>query len=129
MPSQVQQPPKARARYLASCDRYAADKKKPTHGDSLLSLAIKQITAPNWRNDPTAPWKTNRKRLNESAEKREQLFKSISRKRNPVTMFQLAMEHDCAIAKIRSMAEPYVRSGMLIRGQNDDGKVTLSKAR
>jgi len=29
MPIQVQLPPKARARYLASCDRYAADKNKP----------------------------------------------------------------------------------------------------
>lgn len=102
---------------------------QPTHGKSLLSLAIKQIIAPNWWNEPTAPWKTNRKRLNESAEKREQLFKSISRKRKPVTMNQLAMEHDCTIAKIRSMAEPYVRSGVLIRGQNDDGKVTLEKSR
>jgi len=90
-----------------------------------LSLAIQQITAPNWWNEPSEPWKSNRKRLNETAEMREKFIASFARKRKPATMDQLSKEFDCTIAKIRSLAEPFIRSGRLTRGEDANGKVTL----
>ncbi len=94
-----------------------------------LSLAIQQITAPNWWNDPVQPWKSNRKRLNEIAELRAEFIKSFERRRKPVSMDQLAKEFDCTVAKIRGLAGPFVESGQLVRGVNEDKKITLAKGR
>jgi len=91
-----------------------------------LSLALAQIQAPNWWNNPVEPWKSNRKRLNEMAEMREKFIASFSRKRKPATMEQLSKEHDCTIARIRSLSEPFIKSGRLVRGVDAKGKVTLS---
>lgn len=93
-----------------------------------LSMAIQQITAPNWWNSQSEPWKSNRKRRNETAELRAAFIAALSRKRKPATMEQLAKENDCTIARIRSLAEPFVKSGQLVRGVNADGKVTIKKA-
>ena len=98
-------------------------------GNSFLSKAIQQITAPNWWNDPTEPWKSNRKRLNETAELRAKFIKSFERRRKPVGMEQLAKEFDCSVAKIRALAGPFVESGSLVRGVNEEKKVTLEKSR
>lgn len=94
-----------------------------------LQLAIAQITAPNWWNEPTQPWKSNRKRLKQTEEQRKLLIASILRKRTPKTMAELAAEHDCTVAKIRSLVEPYLKSGVLVRTINAENKVTISKGK
>ena len=92
-----------------------------------LSLAIQQITAPNWWNDPVQPWKSNRKRLNEIAQLRQKFIAGFALKRKPSTMQELAKQHDCTVARIRALADPFIKSGRLIRGVNSDGLVTLEK--
>ena len=83
---------------------------------------------PNWWYEPTHPWKTNRKRLAETEEQRKLLLASILRKRTPKTMAELAEENDCTVAKIRSLVDPYIKSGVLVRSINDDRKITIKKA-
>jgi len=92
-----------------------------------LSQSLHQITLGTWWNDPQQPWKSNRKRLNEIAEQREIFIATMNRKRKPVTLEQLAKEFDCTVAKIRGWAGPFVESGQLVRGVNEDKKVTLEK--
>jgi hypothetical protein len=96
-------------------------------GRSLLSKAIEQITAPNWWNEQSEPWVTNRKRLNETKEQRAKFIKSFDRRKGKVPFEQLAKEFDCSIQKIRGWALPFIESGKLVRGTNEDGKVTLQK--
>lgn len=92
-----------------------------------LRLAIAQITAPNWWNEPSEPRKSNAKKRNETAEQRKLLLASILRKRTPKTMAELAAENDCTVAKIRSLVDPYLKSGALVRSVNAENKVTISK--
>lgn len=93
-----------------------------------LTIALSQISKPSWWNDPPEPWQTNRKRLAETSEQRDLLLASIQRKRTPKTMAELADENDCTVAKIRSLVAPFIESGVLVRGVNADGKVTIAKA-
>lgn len=95
----------------------------------LLSHAIKQITAPNWWHEPQQPWVTNRKRLNEIKEQRAKFIRSFDNRQGSATFDELAKEFDCSIQKIRGWALPFIESGKLVRGTNEDGKVTLQKGK
>jgi len=95
-----------------------------------LQLALAQIQRPSWwfsRNEPWAEPDSNKARANETAQLRAQFFKSFDNRNNPATMEQLSKEFDCTTAKIRSIADPFIKSGNLIRGINSDNKVTLEK--
>lgn len=92
-----------------------------------LKLALSEIAKTSWWNEPHQPWKSNKKRLANVEEQRKLLLASILKKRTPKTMAELAEENDCTVAKIRALVAPYVDSGVLVRGVNDEQKVTIFK--
>lgn len=101
--------------------------KAASMGGSLLSHSINQITRPTWWNEPTQPWESNRKKRNEAAALRAEFMAALKRKRTPQTMDQLAKEFNCSVAKVRSMAEPFVKSEEIVRGINSEKRVTLER--
>lgn len=89
-----------------------------------LSIALNQITRKTWWNDPPQPWKSNKKRLNDSAERRIKLFNQIKRHGRPVLFSSLAESNQCTIQVIRGLSNQMVIDGKLRRVQID-GKMAL----
>ena len=92
-----------------------------------LSLAINQVMLPSWWGVPLPQGTSNRKKLYENGQRRAAILESIASSTKPVRVESLAEEHDCSIASIRNFVAQLVNEGLIIRGADSDGKITVEK--